>query len=294
MKCDWNLIFDILNQAEYYETNDPIVFSIGVIYNGRHYHKEIRDQVEFDKVYTNVSFIQNFGLANVRKLGYRTAITIDSITPKGSIYLDNIRILKDIEQGHTTKISIAKELKFKQHKVNYYLEELRQKGFVRGDKPYLSIEKLGEFEYCDYILTSKGKVALDDHSFLLEETIMTNNINNFNAPVGSVGNEGTQTNVTGLNQGTQIGTQYNSPQEKTLAEAAAEIQKLLQQLEQANPDATVEQQEAYVDAAMPKTLKERLISALSAMSDAAIEEFLKRPGVKVVASGVKAWILPGG
>ena len=113
---------------------------------------------------------------------------------------------------------------------------------------------------------------------------------NFHAPVGSVGNQGTQTNVAGLNQGTQIETQYNSPQEKTLAEAAEEIQNLLSQLEQTNPTATVEQQQAYVDAAIPPTLKERCVSALRAAGETAIDEFFNNPYVKVGKAIVMAWI----
>ncbi len=67
---------------------------------------------------------------------------------------------------------------------------------------------------------------------------------------------------------------YASGQKQTLAEAAGEIQKLLKQLEQTNPTATVEQQQAYIDIAMPKTLKERCVSALKAAGDTAIEEFV--------------------
>ena len=116
--------------------------------------------------------------------------------------------------------------------------------------------------------------------------------NEFHAPVGSVGNKGTQTNVAGTVQGNQIGTQYNSPQKPTLAEAADEIQKLLQQLEQTNPTATPEQQQAYVDAAIPPTLKERCIGALPAEGETAIEEFLDNPYVNVGKAVVMAWMKP--
>ena len=56
---------------------------------------------------------------------------------------------------------------------------------------------------------------------------------NFHAPIGSVGNEGTQANVAGLVKGDQVDKQYNyAPEQKqTLAEAAAEIQQLLIQLQ---------------------------------------------------------------
>ena len=98
--------------------------------------------------------------------------------------------------------------------------------------------------------------------------------------------------VAGTVQGNQIGTQYNSPQKQTLAEAAAEIQKLLKQLEQTNPTATPEQQQAYVDAAISPTLKERCVSALKAGSETAIDEFFNNPYVKVGKAIVMAWIQP--
>ena len=117
---------------------------------------------------------------------------------------------------------------------------------------------------------------------------------NFNAPVGSVGNQGTQNNVTGEVKGDQIGTQHNyaSEEKQTLAEAAAEIQKLLEQLKQNNPDATPEQQEAYVNAAIPPTLKQRCVSALKSGDETAIEEFLDNPYLNVGKAVIKAWIKP--
>ena len=84
---------------------------------------------------------------------------------------------------------------------------------------------------------------------------------------------------------------YSQPQQ-TLAEAAAEIQKLLQQLEQTNPTATVEQQQAYVDAAISPTLKQRCVGALKAGGETAIEEFLDNPYVNVGKAVVKGWMKP--
>ena len=85
---------------------------------------------------------------------------------------------------------------------------------------------------------------------------------------------------------------YASEQKQTLAEAADEIQKLLKQLEQTNPDATPEQQQAYVDAAISPTLKERCIGALQAGGETAIDEFFNNPYVKVGKAIVMAWIKP--
>ncbi len=103
----------------------------------------------------------------------------------------------------------------------------------------------------------------------------------FNAPV---------TGVAGNVEGDQ--NIYASEQKQTLAEAAAEIQKLLKQLEQTNPNATPEQQKAYVDAAIPSTLKQRCVSALIAGGETAIDEFFDNPFAKVGKAIVRAWIQP--
>ena len=87
---------------------------------------------------------------------------------------------------------------------------------------------------------------------------------------------------------------YASPERQTLAEAAAEIQRLLKQLEATNPSATEIEQVAYVNVAAKPDLKQRAISALKAGGDTAIDEFfLENKYLKVGKAVVKAWIQPG-
>lgn len=76
----------------------------------------------------------------------------------------------------------------------------------------------------------------------------------------------------------------------SLAEAAAEIQKLLQQLEQSNPDATEEEQKAFVNAMTPKPLRQRAVSALVAGGAAALVEL---PYGKVVKAIIEGWLESG-
>ena len=84
---------------------------------------------------------------------------------------------------------------------------------------------------------------------------------------------------------------YTSEKKQTLAEAAAEIQKLLKQLDQTNPAATVEQQQAYVDAAIPRSLKDKCVDALLAGGETAMDEFfLDNPYIQVGKAIVKSWI----
>lgn len=86
-----------------------------------------------------------------------------------------------------------------------------------------------------------------------------------------------------------------SEQKKTLAEAAAEIQRLLQQLEETNPVATEPEQVAYVNIATKRDLQQRVIAALKEGSETAIDEFvLENKYLKVVKAVVKGWLEANG
>ena len=63
MKCDWNLIFDILNQAEFYKTSDSIMFLVRTMFNGKRNSIVVEDPAKFNTIYTNILFLQKFGLA---------------------------------------------------------------------------------------------------------------------------------------------------------------------------------------------------------------------------------------
>jgi hypothetical protein len=101
--------------------------------------------------------------------------------------------------------------------------------------------------------------------------------------------------VTGDNPGTVTGSQniYQSEQKQTLAEAAAEIQQLLKQLEQTNPSATEAQQIEHINDETTPKFKKRVVGALQATGEAAIDEFvLENKYLKVVKAAVKGWIKP--
>jgi predicted phage gp36 major capsid-like protein len=87
-------------------------------------------------------------------------------------------------------------------------------------------------------------------------------------------------------------TFIQSEQKQTLAEAAAEIQRLLKQLEQTNPNVTEAEKVAYVNDETTPSFKRRVVGALQAGGEAAIEEFLDNPYVNVGKAVVKGWIKP--
>jgi uncharacterized protein YjbI with pentapeptide repeats len=86
---------------------------------------------------------------------------------------------------------------------------------------------------------------------------------------------------------------YAPEQKQTLAEAVTEIQQLLKQLEQTNPNATETQQIEHINDETTPKFKKRVIGALQATGEAAIDEFiLENKYLKVVKAAVKGWIKP--
>ena len=83
-----------------------------------------------------------------------------------------------------------------------------------------------------------------------------------------------------------------SEQKQTLAASAKEIQQLLEQLAKINPNPTEAEKIEYVHDETTPSFKRRLIAALQASGEAAIEEFLDNPYVNVGKAIVKGWIKP--
>ena len=150
-------------------------------------------------------------------------------------------------------------------------------------------EQLADLKEITKLLANEPINNIIDITNTAESTSMSDTFNN-DLKGANIANFANQVK----DNATQQANQYNyaSPEKQTLTEAAAEIQKLLQQLEQTNPTATPEQQEAYVNAAIPPTLKQRCVGALKAGGETAIEEFLDNPYVNVGKAVVKAWIKP--
>ncbi|MFB2922531.1 MULTISPECIES: hypothetical protein [Aerosakkonema] len=83
-----------------------------------------------------------------------------------------------------------------------------------------------------------------------------------------------------------------SEQKKTLEEAASEIQKLLKQLEKTNPTATQSEQIAYVNDETTPSFKRRVVGALQAGGETAIEEFLDNSYFNTIKATIKGWLKP--
>jgi hypothetical protein len=95
----------------------------------------------------------------------------------------------------------------------------------------------------------------------------------------------------------QIGgniTNYTPEQKQNLAEAAAEIQQLLQQLEQNYPTTTPLEREAVVKEALKQiesnpTFKARVIGALKAGGTEALKELVDHPLINIFIAALEGW-----
>lgn len=98
-----------------------------------------------------------------------------------------------------------------------------------------------------------------------------------------------QAGAVGKNARSDNNTFSQSEQKQTLAEAAAEIQQLLKQLEKTNPTATECEKITYVNDETTPRFKRRFAGASQAAIEAAIDEFLDNPYINVVKAIVKGW-----
>lgn len=124
------------------------------------------------------------------------------------------------------------------------------------------------------------------------------NIQNTNAqeniPMSNTYQYGSGDNIAGDKvMGDKIGTQINNSQ--NLAEAAQEIQQLLDQLSQNYPDPTPAQKiqiaaQAVEEIEKNPTLKARVTNALKEAGTTALEEAVDHPAIKIVVAGVKGYI----
>lgn len=97
------------------------------------------------------------------------------------------------------------------------------------------------------------------------------------------------TGAAGYLAGNQINNIYPSDQKQTLAEAAAEIQNLLKQLNENNLTASDVQQKAYVTAAIAPRQRQRFVNALQAGWQEAIKEFLDNAYINIAIAILEGW-----
>jgi hypothetical protein len=200
-----------------------------------------------------------------------------------------------VELYFKRKYQLAIEAKDKQYR-NYLHERIKDKDdLIAGHREQIASIRQNNTELIEIIKIMAEK-----------ENSKTENTFNISGSLGSVANQGyiassgNQNNIgntAGEAKAEQKSIQhiynYAPEQKQTLAKAAEEIQKLLQQLEQTNPSATEAQQiELLNDETTPK-FKRRVVGALQATGEAAIDEFvLESKYLKVAKAAIKGWIKP--
>jgi phosphoenolpyruvate-protein kinase (PTS system EI component) len=90
---------------------------------------------------------------------------------------------------------------------------------------------------------------------------------------------------------------YSPEQKQNLAEAAAEIQKLLEQLAENYPTETLTQKAAVAEEALQiiesnHTLKQRVVSAIQAMSVEALMQLIDHPVASILREGIERFREP--
>ena len=90
------------------------------------------------------------------------------------------------------------------------------------------------------------------------------------------------------------GNYYAAEQPQSLAQAAAEIQLLLKQLEQTYPNTTISQQDIVAAEAIKRIksnplLKERVINAVKKGGLAAFEKAIDNPAAAFIVNSIKGW-----
>ncbi|MBN3899841.1 MAG: transporter substrate-binding domain-containing protein [Nostoc sp. NOS(2021)] len=111
----------------------------------------------------------------------------------------------------------------------------------------------------------------------------TNNFDQNNSNI-TVGNQGTNTNTN-----TQQFVQYTSEQKQDLSQFAKDIQRILEKVEKNQPNATEVEKQKIVSYEISPEQRSRIVRALKAGGEKALEELLDNPYLNVAIAVVKEW-----
>lgn len=159
----------------------------------------------------------------------------------------------------------------------------------RVEETYKLFKSIPRNKYENYFPNNKIVTVIYGSEIYIKNSKLGKLIMNNTGDTYNVGQAG----AVGRNARSDNNKFFQSKQKQTLAEAAAEIQKLLKQLEHTNPSATEIEKIAYVNDETTPSFKRRFVGALQAGGEAAIEEFFDNPYINVVKAIVKYWIKRG-
>jgi uncharacterized protein YjbI with pentapeptide repeats len=234
---------------------------------------------------------------------------------EGEIFLREYKVLGDgmIALKVTTPPGIDK-VKLRNELINCYKKIASLEGELKAKNKELKNKEYWLKSLYDRLLLpstqiNKSTLNIQNIQNVKGDTNLVSEPNKqytFQAPVGSVENQGhiassgNQNNIGNASgeakaemKSIQHIHNYAPEQKQTLAEAAAEIQNLLKQLEQTNPSATEAEQIEHINDETTPKFKKRVVGALQATGEAAIDEFvLENKYLKVAKAAIKGWIKP--
>ncbi|MDB9494848.1 hypothetical protein PN477_09480, partial [Spirulina subsalsa CS-330] len=194
------------------------------------------------------------------------------------------KILKAIDERHTSEREIALHLNAEQYRVHSALDTLVQKEYIKGARAW----KDGKLEYAKCTLTDKGKTMLH-HPEDFPQQSQPSIKQDFNFPgsnIASVTGSGHIDKATINN--------YPPEQRQSLTEAAQEIQELLNQLSQTyNPPSPLNNSKiatAGVEVIESnQALKSKIIKVLKAGGTETFKELIDHPAINIFMACIEAW-----
>ncbi|MBW4428014.1 MAG: transporter substrate-binding domain-containing protein [Nostoc desertorum CM1-VF14] len=111
----------------------------------------------------------------------------------------------------------------------------------------------------------------------------SNNFDQRNSNI-TVGNQGTNTNTN-----TQQFVEYTSEQKQYLSQFAKDIQRILEKVEKNQPNATQAEKQNIISYEIPPEQRSRVVRALKAGGEKALEELLDNPYLNIAIAVVKEW-----
>jgi hypothetical protein len=207
------------------------------------------------------------------------------ITDYGHLILQDYKIMMAIENGSFSQSRICDAISnLQNYEAWTAINRLKDLGLLKCTE---GAAFDGDVEFTDVWLTKNGSLALNNSNQWWASRMLSASMPDKETAKFIQNNYGSQSIVTGIVEGDQ--NIYAPPDKQTLAQVLAEIQKLLQQLEQSNPAASEAEKEAFVTIALSPTVRQRAVSALQSGGKAAIEEFLDNPYVNVAIAVIEGW-----
>lgn len=211
-------------------------------------------------------------------------------------YTDKVMAIQELEPKNDSAIAVRLEflpIANKEDTKNFYEEQLQLAKVTYALQASTQMLELYERQNAELVEIAKLQAA-NSINFNLEATAMSNSegfTNTNNLQGANIANFANQIS----DNASQQANQYNySPETKSLADAAKEIQALLDQLSQTHSTDTPVAKFALANEAIQRidgnpSLAQRILSAISAGSTSALEQFLNHPAASFFISTLEDW-----